>query len=98
MHLNDLPRRSRGVLLSVYAVYADMCAPPLFPTTKAGELHRLARGMIECDVEMPDVGLVTVAVTHLVHAYTTPYYDAFACVCKMSFLDVIHLNTAPCFC
>ena len=56
------------VRVSVYAVCADMCAPPLFPTTKAGELHRLARGMIECDVEMPDVGLVTVAVTHLVRA------------------------------
>ena len=33
---------------------------------KAGEVHRLARGMLECDVEMPDVGVVTVAVTHLV--------------------------------
>jgi len=34
---------------------------------KAGEVHRLARGMLECDVEMPDVGVVTVAVTHLDH-------------------------------
>lgn len=32
-----------------------------------GERHRIARGMLECDVELPGQQVVTVAVTHLDH-------------------------------
>ena len=34
---------------------------------KEGEKHRLARGLLEVDIEVPGRGELTVAVTHLDH-------------------------------